>query len=84
MPLRVQPRASRNAILWDGQGLKVYTTAPPVDGEANATALALIAKSLGVSKASVVLTAGSRSKTKRITVQGFTLAEIQAKLDSDS
>jgi uncharacterized protein (TIGR00251 family) len=38
--VRVQPRSSRNQVVGEQDGtLKVKLTAPPVDGEANATLL---------------------------------------------
>jgi uncharacterized protein (TIGR00251 family) len=45
LSIRVQPRASRNAIVgWAGDVLKVRLTAPPVEGEANEACLAILAK----------------------------------------
>ena len=67
----VQPRASRAKVgpLHDGR-LKVAVTAPPVDGEANAAVIELIAKTLGVAKSAVSVVAGASSRRKTIRVDG--------------
>ena len=67
----VQPRASRAKVgpLHDGR-LKVAVTAPPVDGEANAAVVELIAKTLGVAKSAVSVVAGASSRRKTIRVDG--------------
>jgi hypothetical protein len=58
----VQPRASRAKVgpVHDGR-LKVAVTSPPVDGEANAAVIELVAKSLGVAKSAVEVIAGASS-----------------------
>ena len=76
----VQPRASRAKLgpRHDGR-IKVAVTAPPVDGEANAAVIELIAKSLGVPRSGVTVIAGlsSRRKTLRIDHPGATLAQLE-------
>ena len=74
----VQPRASRAKVgpLHDGR-LKVAVTAPPVDGEANAAVIELIAKTLGVSKSAVEVIAGTSSRRKTIKVRGVARAAIE-------
>ncbi|MFD0893533.1 DUF167 domain-containing protein [Luteolibacter ambystomatis] len=68
------PNASRSEISgWEddpraGRVLRVRIAAPPVEGKANAALRDFLAKSLGLSKAAVVLEKGdgSRVKTFRI------------------
>jgi uncharacterized protein len=74
----VQPRASRAKVgpLHDGR-LKVAVTSPPVDGEANAAVIELIAKTLGVSKGAVEVIAGATSRRKTIKVSGVARATIE-------
>ena len=74
----VQPRASRAKIgpLHDGR-LKVAVTSPPVDGEANAAVVELIAKTLGVAKGAVEVVAGATSRRKTIKVSGVARATIE-------
>jgi uncharacterized protein len=68
----VQPRASREKLgpLHDGR-LKVAVTSPPVDGEANAAVIALLAKTLGVAKSAVEVVAGASSRRKTVRVAGI-------------
>jgi uncharacterized protein len=71
--VRVKPRASRDRIEGptpDGC-LAVRLTAPPVDNAANLALIALLAKKLGVPKSAITITAGEKSKTKTLQVQGL-------------
>jgi uncharacterized protein (TIGR00251 family) len=74
--LRVTPRGGRDAIdgieqLSDGRSvLKVRVRAIADGGEANRAVLALLAKSLGVPKASVNLLSGATSRLKQVAVAG--------------
>ena len=75
--LRVQPRASRNAIVGImGDALKVAITAPPVDGKANEAVVEFLAKLLGVSKSSVVIVSGETGRNKVIAVRGVHSGEV--------
>jgi uncharacterized protein (TIGR00251 family) len=75
----VQPRASRAKLgpIHDGR-LKVAVTSPPVDGEANAAVIELVAKSLGVAKSAVEVIAGASSRRKTIRVAGVSRAAVEA------
>lgn len=74
----VQPRASRAKVgpLHDRR-LKVAVTSPPVDGEANAAVIELIAKTLGVARGAVEVIAGASSRRKTLRVRGVTRAAIE-------
>jgi uncharacterized protein (TIGR00251 family) len=75
----VQPRASRAKLgpVHDGR-LKVAVTSPPVDGEANAAVIELVAKSLGVAKSAVEVVAGASSRRKTLRVAGVSRAAVEA------
>jgi uncharacterized protein len=75
----VQPRASRARIgpRHDGR-IKIAVTAPPVDGEANAAVVELVAKALGVPRSAVEVIAGASSRRKTLRVTGATTAQIEA------
>jgi hypothetical protein len=79
IPVRVQPRASRDAIagIHDG-ALKVALTAPPVEGEANAALVAFLAKKLGVAKRDVEIVQGATGRQKLVAVRGTTMAAVRA------
>jgi uncharacterized protein len=83
--VRVQPRASREAIgAWRPDGtLTVRVTAPPVDGRANAAVGALLAAALGVSASSVRVVHGARGRDKLVHVTGLTPAEIRRRLEGE-
>jgi uncharacterized protein len=74
----VQPRASRARIgpRHDGR-IKIAITAPPVDGEANAAVIELVAKALRVPRSAVAITAGHSSRRKTLAIAGVTLAQIE-------
>ena len=66
--VRVTPRAARNAVLVDGDAIRVTVTTVPEDGKANAAVVKLLAKALGVARTRLVLErgAGARDKLFRI------------------
>lgn len=74
----VQPRASRAKVgpIHDGR-LKVAVTAPPVDGEANAAVIELLAKQLGVTRGAVEVIAGVSSRRKTVRVSGISVAAVE-------
>jgi len=78
LTLRVQPRASRDALVLEGTRLKVRITAPPVDGAANAHLLRYLAGRFGVAPSRTELLRGStgREKTVRIAAPGELPAEL--------
>jgi uncharacterized protein len=74
--LRVTPRGGRDAIdgieiLSDGRSvLKLRVRAVADGGEANRAVTALLAKSLGVPKATVQLLSGATSRLKQVAISG--------------
>ena len=75
LDIRVQPRASRNAIEIDGERITVRVTAAPESGKANDAVVALLAKRLGVPKRSVQIVRGYKSRDKGISIEGVSAAE---------
>ena len=73
----VQPRASRAKIgpRHDGR-IKIAVTSPPVDGEANAAVIELIASALGIAKSAVQVIAGASSRRKTLRVTGVTAEQV--------
>lgn len=70
--VRVQPRASRNAINGlSGDSLKLALTSPPVEGAANAACIKFFATLCGVAKSQVVIAGGQKSREKIIAVTGI-------------
>lgn len=82
IPIRVQPRASRNAIVIDdNHRIRVAITDPPVDDAANTAVCRLIAKRLGISSRNVCLVKGARSREKVVEVTGLQPEAVQARLE---
>ena len=79
--VRVQPRASREAILgWRDDALRLAVTAPPVEGEANEAVRRLLARALGVAPSAVNLVHGQHGRDKIVRVEGMTGAELRSRL----
>ncbi len=79
LDIRVQPRASRNAIEIDADRpdvkIIVRVTAAPESGKANDAVVALLAKRLGVPKRSIQIVRGHKSREKRISIDGISSKE---------
>ncbi|MBN8689663.1 MAG: DUF167 domain-containing protein [Armatimonadetes bacterium] len=71
LTIRVQPRASSNRLSWNGELLKVYTTSPPVDGEANDAVIHAISKAFHIPKSSIQIDAGHKSRDKRLLLESI-------------
>lgn len=62
--VRVTPKASRNAVVAEGDVIRVYVTTVPEGGKATAMVQKLLAKSLGVAKSRLTLIRGATSRDK--------------------
>ena len=79
--LRVQPRASRNAVVgWTGDILKLRLTAQPVEGAANASCLEFLADLLDLPQSQFEILRGARSRTKVVQITGLSQGEVYARL----
>jgi uncharacterized protein (TIGR00251 family) len=75
------PRSSRDAIgKPHGDRLKLHVKAPPVDGEANAAIVELLAKALGLRRDAVTLVAGHTGKRKTVRLTGVSREQVETKL----
>lgn len=70
--VRVAPRARRAAVAVEENRLKVWITAPPVDGRANVEVQKTLAQLFGVARTSVVLIRGARNRSKHFRILGPT------------
>jgi len=81
LTIRLQPRAKRNAILEEREGvLRVSVAAAPVEGRANAALCKLIAKRAGIARSRVSVIGGQRSREKLVRVTDIELAELRRAL----
>jgi hypothetical protein len=84
LTVRLQPRARRNAIVDEREGvLRVSVAAAPVEGRANAALCKLIAKRAGVARGRVSVVRGERSREKVVRVEGLAAAELRRALGLD-
>ena len=81
---RVQPRASRDEVVWNPEAseLKIRVTAPPVENEANDRLCRFLAKKLGCGRSQVRILSGERSRTKQVLVVGMGIEEVRSRLES--
>jgi uncharacterized protein (TIGR00251 family) len=78
LTVRLQPRAKRNAILGERDGvLRVSVAAAPVDGLANAALCKLLAKRAGIARGRVSVIRGERSREKVVRVEDMSLGELR-------
>lgn len=85
LKVRVQPRAGRDDVeVVEGERLRVRVTAPAEAGKANEALVALLASRLRVSKGSVTIVRGHRSRDKLVDVSGLAVDEALSRLSSPS
>jgi len=81
--VRVQPRASRDALSGEREGaLVVRLTAPPVEGAANEALARLLGKALGVAPSAVRVVRGATGRDKVVSVAGLGAATARERLSS--
>ena len=69
--LKVVPGAGREGISRGADGgLRLAVTAAPERGKANAAAVALLAKALGIPKTTIEVIQGAASRTKTLRIAG--------------
>jgi uncharacterized protein len=84
LKVRVQPRASRDALGGERAGaLVVRLTAPPVEGAANEALVRFLGKALAVAPSAVRILAGATGRNKVVAVAGLDAAAVRARLGGD-
>lgn len=66
--VRVIPRAKQNKVVAEAGRLKVYLTAPPVDGKANDLLIEVLADHFGVKKRQLRIVRGEKGRDKVVEV----------------
>jgi uncharacterized protein len=81
--LRVVPGARREELVGRyGEGWKLRVAAPPERGAANAAAVRVLARALGLAERDVTLVSGHGARDKIVNVAGITPAETESRLAS--
>lgn len=82
--LRVVPNAKRSEVVGvHGDAIKVKVQAPAMDGKANEALLDFLAEKLGLSRRSVQLVAGEKSRDKTISITELESDEVRQRLLGD-
>jgi uncharacterized protein (TIGR00251 family) len=66
--IKVIPNAKQNKLVEEPGRLKVYLTAPPVDGKANKALIAFLAEHFDVKKSAVRIIRGETGREKVVEV----------------
>ncbi len=83
LKVRVLPKASRSQVDGYEDGtLKLRVTAPPTEGKANAGVIALLAKTLGISKSKLQIVRGQSSRNKVVSVDTLTGQEVRRRIEA--
>jgi uncharacterized protein (TIGR00251 family) len=88
LAVRAQPGARKTAMAGiygesDAAQLKIAVQAPPVEGKANATIVAFLAKFFSLSRGKVELVQGELNRNKVFLLRGLTLDEAKKKIDEE-
>jgi uncharacterized protein (TIGR00251 family) len=79
--VRVQPRASKDALSGEREGaLVVRLTAPPVEGAANEALARFLGRTLGVPPSAVRVVTGTTGRNKVVSVAGLDAATARERL----
>ena len=84
--IKLIPRSSKNKIVgWQADDrLKIKVTAPPVDGKANATLIAFLAKEFKVPKTSIEIIRGKTIPEKTLQFRSLDAQELKNRLPHPS
>jgi len=81
LKIRVIPNARKTEFAGYREGeLLLRLNAPPVDGKANKAAVEFVARYFGVSRSSVELVGGERSRHKIFEIVGLERSDLERKL----
>lgn len=73
LSLKVIPNAKQNKIVEESGRMKVYLTAPPVEGKANKALVEFLAEHYKVKKRDVAIVKGETSREKIVNIAGLML-----------
>jgi hypothetical protein len=66
--VHVQPKAKQNKVVVEPDRLKVYLTAPPVEGKANKLLIELLSEYYCVKRKQIRIVSGQKSRDKVVEV----------------
>jgi uncharacterized protein (TIGR00251 family) len=81
--VRVQPRASRDALSGEREGaLVVRLSAPPVEGAANEALARLLGRALGIAPSAVRIVRGRAGRSKLVAIAGLDAVTARERLEA--
>lgn len=69
--IKAIPGAKKNLVKKDGDSLKIYLTAPAVDGKANKALVELLSEYYKVKKGDIEIIKGLKSRHKIVNIDGI-------------
>lgn len=76
----VTPRARRERIACEGEKLRVWLHAPPVEGAANEALIELFARTLNLPRRAITLERGLTARQKTLAIEGLSAQEFWQRL----
>lgn len=67
--VKVIPNAKQNKLVEEAGRIKVYLTAPPVEGKANQALIEFLAEHFNVKKSKISITRGLKSRDKIVELE---------------
>lgn len=84
LSLYLQPRASKNSIVGlHDDCIKIKVTAPPFDNEANLELINYLSKLLKISKKSISIVSGMKSRRKVVEIVGMDYKNLRSILNAN-
>ena len=81
--VRVQPRASKDALSGERDGaLIVRLSAPPVEGAANEALSRVLGRALGIAPSAVRIVRGLTGRNKLVAIAGLDVATARERLEA--
>ena len=81
LQLRIVPNAKRSEVAGPhGNAIKLKIAAPALDGKANEALLGFLAEKLGVTRRSIALISGEKSRDKVVSIEGMAEADARKRL----
>lgn len=65
LDVRATPKAARDRVTFENDIIRIYVTAPPDKGKANAAVQKLLAKAIGCAKTDLTLIRGATNRNKQ-------------------
>lgn len=69
--IKIVPNSSKNAIVWENEGIKVKITAQPIENKANKALIDFLSKNLKIAKSNITIVKGELNKEKTLLIKGM-------------